>query len=116
MTKPKKSPKQGIEVLAYHEAGHTVAYFELGAKIRKVTIRPAKDYGRRCFPLGQYDSDSYGETHGIRKRAEREIIARCAGKVAADRFRGTPSRGFNSRDDLHSIFAIAPSVVTKEEI
>jgi ATP-dependent Zn protease len=70
MTKPKKSPKQGKEALAYHEAGHAVAYFELGAKIRKVTIRPTKDYAGCCFSYALFDSLSYciGATPTIMKQ------------------------------------------------
>jgi hypothetical protein len=61
-------------------------------------------------------SDSYGETPSIRRRAERDIIANCAGQLAEEQFRGKSSRKFTSKPDFNSIFAVAASVVSKDEV
>ena len=82
----KKKLKQNEEALAYHEAGHAVAYFELGRRIRKVTIVPPKNYSGCCFGYRLLDpmADTYGDTPGVKKtcgnRNHGEICGRTGSK------------------------------------
>jgi len=37
-----------LRILAHHEAGHAVAFFEAGLKVKKLTIVPTKEYAGCC--------------------------------------------------------------------
>ena len=94
----KRKSKRKDEAVAYHEAGHAVTNFELGRKIRKVTIIPTEDYSGACFDYKLLDSmaDTYGDTPTVRRRVEREIMGKFAGQLAEDRFRGKSSKRLES--------------------
>ena len=57
-------PSNSLTVTAYHEAGHAVAFWKLGFKLRKVTIVPDRDYA------------GYAEAKGIRSFVELESAIR----------------------------------------
>jgi len=112
----KRNSKRKDEATAYHEAGHAVTNFELGRRMRKVTVIPTEGYLGACFDHKLLDSmaDTYGDTPAVRKRVEREIMGKFAGKLAEDRFRGKNSKR-PSRIDFNSASAVAASMVSKEE-
>lgn len=73
-------------VTAYHEAGHAVAAWALGARLHRVTITPGQDYaGRVSRNRSLPESTLYGNPDYARLRMEREIKIALAGAIAQRR-------------------------------
>lgn len=107
-----------LERIAYHEAGHVVAFFELGRKIRKVTIRPGKDYSGRCFDyttLGFIEELSYRNTPYARQRMQDEVVLYFAGHVAEAEFLKGKKSKIEPLSWDRGVLSMAAQTVSKEE-
>lgn len=92
-------------ILAYHEAGHAVAFSaqpDLGA-IRKVTIMPRGGAGGFMAPL------SREEMFFDRSRFEQQLVVAFAGRVAEKKLTGTISSG--ASNDLKQATGLAKQMV-----
>ncbi len=97
--------EQERKILAFHEAGHAVAYAaqpELG-EIRKVTISPRGSAGGFMAPLAKE------EMFYSRERFEAQLVVAFAGRVAEKRVTGTISSGASS--DLKQATELAKQMV-----
>lgn len=97
--------EQERKMLAYHEAGHAVAFSlqpDLG-EIRKVTIMPRGNAG------GFMASLSKEEMFFSRERFERQLIVAFGGRVAEKKLTGTISSGAHS--DLRQATELAKQMV-----
>lgn len=70
-----------LKILAYHEAGHAVAYFEAGWKIKKLTIIPTKEYAACCFSYETKPLPTW-ITPQVKDRFEKIIISCLMGPLA----------------------------------
>jgi len=100
------------EATAYHEAGHAVAYFRLGKRIRKVTIVPNGEYQGCCFGYGKYPelNGSVEITPGIEKKVEQEIIILFAGSIAQAKYLGRNPRGWSKFHDVDTAINLGMGV------
>lgn len=94
---------------AYHEAGHAVAAWRLGAGPRAVTIMSRSDsQGEVSYqsPLSniRFDLDGSDRT---RNRGERTIIICLAGPIAQRRFAPRSWRRWHGASDYHAAHEIA---------
>ena len=95
--------------VAYHEAAHAVAYFEMGRRIRKVTIVPSGDYQGCCFGYSSKIPrlDTTEITPRLRERVEWEIILYFVGSLAEKRFLGKHPTGWTKISDTHVAIDLA---------
>ena len=97
--------EQERKILAYHEAGHAVAFAlqpDLG-EIRKVTIMPRGNAG------GFMASLSKEELFFSRERFERQLVVAFGGRVAEKQLTGTISSG--ASNDLRQATELAKQMV-----
>jgi hypothetical protein len=97
------------EATAYHEAGHAVAAWRLGAGPRSVTIIPRSDsQGELSFesPVSNIHFDLNGSDR-TRNRGERAIIICLAGPIAQRRFAPRSWRQWHGVSDYHAALDIA---------
>lgn len=94
---------------AYHEAGHAVAYFRLGKRIRKVTIVPNDGYRGCCFGYGKLPplDGSVEITPAIEKKVEKEIQIFFAGALAEAKHLGRNPRGWSKLTDVDCVMDLA---------
>lgn len=93
------------KILAYHEAGHAVAFAlqpDLG-EIRKVTIMPRGNAGGFMAPLAKE------EMFFSRERYEQQLIVAFGGRVAEKKLTGTISSG--ASNDLRQATELAKQMV-----
>lgn len=92
---------------AYHEAGHTVVAWRLGAGPRTVTIIPRGDVqGEMTQEIIDADLDFDGSDH-IRNRIERAIMIRLAGPIAQRHFMPRSWRHWHGGPDHAMAFDLA---------
>jgi hypothetical protein len=97
------------EATAYHEAGHTVAAWRLGVKIRRASIIPT--IGRHGVvehesPLREIHLD-IDNSDRARMRTEKEIIICLAGPDAQRQFRPSSWRGWHGQSDYDTAADLA---------
>lgn len=89
------------EATAYHEAGHMVAAWRLGMKIRRATIIPAEDYAGKVHhesPLKGINLEIDGSDRAEMK-ADKAVLICLAGPVTQRCFRPTSWRRHHGRSD-----------------
>jgi ATP-dependent Zn protease len=111
-----KRKSKSLQSTAYHEAGHAVAAFHLGFRLRDCTIKPAGSslgMTRRMGRLYLEGIEYRSMTPTLRDRIEREIIQGLAGPVAQRRFAPRSCRHYHASEDyktaVDTIFRISPS-------
>jgi hypothetical protein len=100
------------ENIAYHEAGHAVAYFEFGKMIRNVTIVPSEEYLGCCFGYCvHFPSLDVGPiAPAIREQVENEIINFFIGALAEKRFLGRRPEGWIKLTEIHNAVDLASNL------
>ena len=97
------------ESIAYHEAGHAVAAWSLGLKIRKATIVPADghlDLVVHDSPLPGISS-SVGVSAGAERKANNAVMTYLAGPAAQRKFRPRSWRSQHGQADYDSATGFA---------
>jgi ATP-dependent Zn protease len=97
------------EATAYHEAGHTVAAWRLGAAPKTVTIIPHGDIQGQATqgaPMSGIRLDFDGSDHA-RNRIERAIMICLAGPIAQRRFAPRSWRHWHGASDYQMAFDLA---------
>jgi hypothetical protein len=101
--------KSKRESTAYHEAGHAVAAWSLGLKVRKATIVSADDH----LELAVHDSplrgisSSMGVSAAAERKANKAVIIYLAGPAAQRKFRPRSWRNQHGQADYDSATALA---------
>lgn len=104
-----------LEATAYHEAGHAVAAFFFGFRIKSATVLAADDYLGRvdCQPKGRLDLGS--NTPAMRIKAEKFIIVTLAGDISQRRFNPRSSRKWQTTSDRALAADLALTMCGSEE-
>jgi ATP-dependent Zn protease len=100
------------ENIAYHEAGHAVAYFELGQRVVKDTIVPSSNYKGCCFGYGKLPKTTEISLK-TRQRIEHEIIVLFCGALAERRLRNKRPRGWTKLTDSTKAVDLACYVISR---
>ena len=101
--------KSKRESTACHEAGHAVATWSLGLKIRKATIVPADDH----LELVVHDSplrgmsSSMGASTGAERKANNAVMTYLAGPAAQRKFRPRSRRSQHGQADYDCATVLA---------
>jgi hypothetical protein len=111
MSSPDQRARRKLERTAYHEAGHAVAHFWLGLRIRYATISPnRRALGTVCgYKYPKHLRPDLDWTPRIEQRLRHEIIALLAGGEAERRkFRYATGTGSDSRAATDLMEQLAP--------
>lgn len=108
---------KSTENIAYHEAGHAVAYFEFGKTIRKVTIAPSEEYLGCCFGYCVHFPSLNVEpiAPAVREQVENEIINFFIGALAEKRFLGRRPKGWTKLTEIHNAVNLASNLTGSDK-
>lgn len=103
-------------LVAYHEAGHAVAAFYLGLRVREVSIVPDADGLGYVFwkPMPSSFRPDVEVTPKVRDRIEREAIATLAGPCAEEKAGGNDAWR-TSGSDLEDSVALLGYLCTSDD-
>jgi hypothetical protein len=112
LTVPKKAKRKpvvsALECTAYHEAGHAIAEFSFGRRIRRITIEPNDNALGNCIsekpPRGFQPDVSIPPYHA--EWIYRQIVSLFAGSVAEAKHRGRKNH-IGASSDYHAAVHLA---------
>jgi len=94
------------EAMAYHEAGHAVVAISLGIQVKKVTIKPTRDFHGRVTHAPVLTArdirriNEGSETPHTRDRMEKLAMVCLAGPMAQQRFKPRSWRDWHGASDF----------------
>ena len=109
---------KALESTAYHEAGHAVAAYRHGMKVKRLTIVPSGD------ALGSHQSHAYFTGINLeydggareQRRAENFALVCFAGPAAQRRFNPKGYRSYHGADDIHQALGMLGYLAGDDEI
>ena len=109
---------KALQSTAYHEAGHAVAAYRHGMKVKRLTIVPSGD------ALGSHQSHAYfteinleyDSSPRAQRRAENFALVCFAGPAAQRRFNPTGYRSYHGADDVHQAIGMLIYLAGDNEI
>jgi hypothetical protein len=106
------------EATAYHEAGHMVAAWRLGMKIRSATIVPDESYSGKVEhdnPL-RGNNLEFDNSDRARIRGENAVLICLAGPIAQRQFRPSSLRGYHGGFDHEKAVNLALTFNSGDEL
>jgi ATP-dependent Zn protease len=117
MSQTKRKTSSKLESVAYHEAGHTVAAYEMNCRFKYVTIIPQEDSLGRCRLTfyKQFRPDIHNDSK-TRTYTEKAIICLLGGITAEKKFTGRLNRNGAYKDLSTAMQLVASHVGNEKEM